>query len=109
MNKIVQVDIEDIVFDPEEVGEMLTNCLKRPRKVRLAGACDAGGVLIVSFEDSEERSESAIVLAPFPELGADEIASEITLRYQKGFTLRSSFRSGDVLWGFYEYNKLRKA
>ena len=109
MNKIVQVDIEDIVFDPEEVGNMLTNCLKRPRKVRLAGACDADGILVVSFEDSEERSESKIVLAPFAELGADDIASEISLRYQKGFTLRSSFRAGNTLWGLYEYNKPPKA
>ncbi|OQA86172.1 MAG: hypothetical protein BWY31_01508 [Lentisphaerae bacterium ADurb.Bin242] len=109
MNKIVQVDIEDIIFDPEDVGSMLTNCLKRPRKVRLAGACDTGGILVVSFEDSPERSESQIVLAPFPEPGADEIASEISMRYQKGFTLRSSFRAGDSLWGLFEYNKPPKA
>lgn len=109
MNKIVQVDIEDIVFDPEDIGNMLTNCLKRPHKVRLAGACDAGGILVVSFEDSPERSDSKIVLAPFQDPGVDDIATEISLRYQKGYSLRSSFRAGDSLWGLFEYADPSKA
>ena len=49
MNKIVQINIDDIVIDPEAISEMLTECLKRRRMVRLAGACDIGGVLIASF------------------------------------------------------------
>ena len=55
MNKIVQINVDDIVIDPEAMSDMLTECLKRRRMVRLAGACDIGGVLIASFEDSPVR------------------------------------------------------
>lgn len=43
MNKIVQINVDDIVIDPEAMSDMLTECLKRRRMVRLAGACDIGG------------------------------------------------------------------
>ena len=38
MIKIVRIPFDDILFDPEEVGEMLTACQRRQRKMRLAGA-----------------------------------------------------------------------
>ena len=34
MNKIVQINVDDIVIDPEAMSDMLTECLKRRRMVR---------------------------------------------------------------------------
>ena len=72
MNKIVRVAIDDILFDPEEISEMLTECLHRHRKMRLAGACGLRDVLIVSFEETSVRQDSRLVLAPFRGPGPDE-------------------------------------
>lgn len=102
MNKIVQINIDDIVLDPEAMGEMLTDCLKRRRMVRLAGACDIGGMLIVSFEDSPVRVKSELVFAPFADTSCDGVSSEISSRYTSGFSLRSSFRHVDAVWGLFE-------
>ena len=102
MNKIVQLNIDDIVFDPEAMGEMLTDCLKRRRIVRLAGACDIGGILIISFEDSPVRIKSELIFAPFADASCDGVSSEISTRYASGFSLRSSFRHGDTIWGLFE-------
>lgn len=102
MTKIVQVAIDDILFDPEGISEMLTDCLSRQRKVRLAGACAVDDILIVSFEDCSRRRESRIVLAPFSSDGAENMIGEIVQRYENGFSLRSSFMAGDRLWGMFE-------
>ena len=105
MNKIVQINIDDIVIDPQSMGEMLTDCLKRKRTVRLAGACDIGGMLVVSFEDSPARVKSEFVFAPFADVSCDGVSAEISSRYTAGFSLRSSFRSGDTVWGLFEFSK----
>lgn len=102
MNKIVRVAIDDILFDPEEISEMLTDCLYRHRKMRLAGACGLRDVLIVSFEETSVRQDSRLVLAPFRGPGPDDISAEITQRYERGFSLRSSFRAGDRVWALFE-------
>ena len=78
MNKIVQINVDDIVIDPEAMSDMLTECLKRRRMVRLAGACDIGGVLIASFEDSPVRVKSEFVFAPFMDASCDVMAMVVT-------------------------------
>ena len=105
MNKIVQLDIDDIVLDPAAMGEMLTDCLKRRRMVALAGACDIGGMLIVSFEDAPVRVKSEIVFAPFSDTSSDGVSAEIVSRYNSGFSLRASFRHGETVWGLFEHSE----
>lgn len=107
MNKIVQINVDDIVIDPEAMSDMLTECLKRRRMVRLAGACDIGGVLIASFEDSPVRVKSEFVFAPFMDASCDGVSAEICSRYNSGFSLRASFRSGDTVWGLFERTELK--
>lgn len=102
MIKIVRVPFDDILFDPEEVGEMLTRCQRRHRKMRFAGAGASDQVLFVLFEETACPSESRIVLAPFKNAGSDEISAEITERYEHGYTLRSSFRIQSRSWAVYE-------
>ncbi|MBO4647783.1 MAG: hypothetical protein J5806_06455 [Lentisphaeria bacterium] len=102
MTKIVRIPFDDILFDPEEVGGLLTGCQRRRRKMRLAGAGTADDVLIVLFEDSAFAADSEIVLAPFRGQGPDEVAAEIQDRYEHGYTLRSSFRIRKQTWALYE-------
>ena len=102
MTKIVRVPFDDILFDPESVGEMLTGCQRRQRKMRYAGACAADELLIVLFEEVPFRSESRLVLAPLRSAGADEVSAEILDRYEHGYTLRSSFRIRKQVWALFE-------
>ena len=102
MIKFVRVPFDDILFDPEEVGEMLTACQRRQRKMRFAGAAAGDRSLVVLFEDAVVRPDTEIVLAPLKNTAPDELSAEISERYEHGFTLRSSFRIRDKAWALYE-------
>ena len=102
MTKIVRISFDDILFDPEQVGDLLTGCQQRHRKMCFAGACASDDVLIVLFEEVQFRSESKIVLAPFRSADPDEISAEIQERYEHGYTLRSSFSMKSRTWAIYE-------
>ena len=102
MIKIVRVPFDDILFDPEEVGEMLTACQRRQRKMRFAGAAAGDRTLVVLFEDASVRPDTEIVLAPLKNTGSDEMSAELSERYEHGFTLRSSFRIRDKVWALFE-------
>ena len=102
MIKIVRVPFDDILFDPEEAGEMLTGCQRRQRKMRLAGAAAADRSLVVLFEDTAVRPDTEIVIAPLKNTGSDEVSAEISDRYEHGFTLRSTFRIRDKVWALFE-------
>ncbi|MBQ9336211.1 MAG: hypothetical protein IJS14_02800 [Lentisphaeria bacterium] len=105
MIKIVRVPFDDILFDPEEAGEMLTACQRRQRKMRLAGAAAADRALAVLFEDTAVRSDTEIVLAPLKNTASDELTAEISERYEHGFTLRCSFRIRDKVWALFELSR----
>ena len=102
MLKQVRVSFDDIVFDPEEVGDMLTACMKRQRKMRFVGAAAAEKCLIVLFEESPVKSESKLVLAPLKSPDPEEISAEISLRFERNYLLRSAFRIQSKLWALYE-------
>lgn len=102
MLKQVRVSFDDILFDPDEVGDMLTACMKRQHKMRFVGAAAAEKVLIALFEDSPTRSASKLVLAPFKSADPEEIAAEISLRFERNYLLRSSFRIQSRFWALYE-------
>ena len=101
MNKLVQIDKDDIILDPEGIGEMLTGCLKRKKACVLAGSCEIFSTLIVSFESSESRCKGRIVIAPIDGEGPEEVCGSIARRYADGFSLRSSFHVNDSLWGIF--------
>lgn len=102
MLKQVRVPFDDIVFDPDEVGEMLTACMRRQRKMRFVGAAAAEKCLIVLFEDSPVKSETELVLAPFNSPDPEEVSAEISQRFERNYLLRASFRIQSKFWALYE-------
>ena len=86
MNKLVQINKEDIILDPEGIGEMLTGCLKRKKACVLAGSCEVFSTLIVSFEPSGSRCKGRIIIAPIDGEGAEEVCGSIARRYADGFS-----------------------
>lgn len=101
MNKLVQINKDDIILDAEGMGEMLTSCLRRKKICILAGVCETYSTLIVSFEPSHERCKAKIFLAPIGGEGPEGICAEIAQRYAFGFSLRGSFHVNDALWGLF--------
>lgn len=106
MNKIVHIAKEDVIFDPESVGKMLTSVMRRKHSCTLAGCCEVESTLIVSFEPALEAPHYTIVLSPVKGEGADEVSAAISTRSASGFILRGSFHVGEEeLWGLFEYHK----
>lgn len=105
MNKIVQVAKEDVIFDPESIGNMLTSVMRRKHTMILAGCCEVESTLIVSYEPTEEIPSFEVVLAPVKGEGADEVSAVLAARSVSGFVLRGSFHIGEKLWGLFEYRK----
>ena len=101
MNKLVQINKEDIILDADGIGEMLTKCFKRKKICILAGACESYSTLIVSFEPAEVRCKGKIILSPIAGEGPEEICGSIAQRFADGFSLRSSFHIEDSLWGIF--------
>jgi len=102
MTKTVRIAFDEILIDPEAVGEMLTGCQQRHRKMKLVGACASDEVLFVLFEEVPFRSESRLVLAPLRAVDPDGIGAEILDRYEHGYALRSSFRIRKQIWALFE-------
>ena len=102
MLKVVRLPFDDILFDPEAAGEMLTACMRRQRKMRYAGACAADDELIVLFEEVPFQSDSRLVLAPLSNFDPEGIIAEISDRYEHEHTLRTSFRINRQTWALFE-------
>lgn len=102
MLKQVRLSFDDILFDPEEASDLLTNCMCRRRKMRFVGAGAADNVLIALFEDTITGSDSKLVLAPFKSSDPDTVGMEISERYERNYLLRSSFRIKSRVWALYE-------
>ena len=106
--KIVRIEVEDILFDPEEVSGMLMSACSRNGVSRFAaGLCDSGdGSLVIPLEIVREgfpRPES-YCFAPFPDASFEGVSAELQIRHVHGLSLVGTFRLSDgedMLWGLY--------
>ena len=106
--KIVRIEAEEILFDPNEQSEMLTHaCTRKGSARRVTGVCDSGnGTLILPLELAEPDETIPIFyrFAPLPDFSFDGIASELQSRHAHGLSLIGTFRIGtdpQSLWGLY--------
>ena len=106
--KIVRIEVEDILFDPEEASKMLTEACSRNGISRFAaGLCDSGdGTLVIPLETA--RTGTAIPesyrFAPLPDSSFEGISAELQIRHAHGLSLVGTFRLCDgnnLLWGLY--------
>ena len=106
--KIVRIEVEDILFDPEEASRMLTEACRRNGIRRFAaGLCDSGdGSLVIPLETVREEQiiPESYRFAPLPDASFEGVSAELQIRHVHGLSLVGTFRlnSGQyLLWGLY--------
>ena len=104
--KIVGIEIEDILFDPDSESDMITKaCFRNGVVRRLTGICDSGdGTIILPLETVKNDVEVPLSyrFAPLPDTSFEGVAAELQVRHAHGLSLLGTFRVDDhTLWGIY--------
>lgn len=104
--KIVRIEVEDIIFDPDAQSLMLKNACSRNGTIRkVAGICDSGdGTIVLSLELAVEGDKIPIGyrFAPLPDTSFEGVAAELQVRHAHGLSLTGTFRLDDkTIWGLY--------
>lgn len=103
MIRFIPVTENDLLTDPEEVGEMLAKAVRRKIPMRLAsfGAIGGGSYLAVLEEIAEPGPAMEFVFSPFSDATFDGVAAEIETRYESGYETRAVFEVDHLLWGLF--------
>jgi len=101
MNKILKLNISDIIIDPARESEMITKACNRKVKMEVAGICQSGDYLLIALEESDKTKSQIYILAPFNSLNVDEISTEITTRYFAGFSTIGGFDLKNEKWALF--------
>lgn len=105
MIRIVTIDKNDILNDPEDAGNLLTHTVKRKIPMQFMGlnADPDSPVLTIFLEKTEtdEPEPAKFVFSPLDSAADDEIAALVSQRYEAGFSTLAVFRIADSLWGLF--------
>ncbi len=103
MHKIVKINVKDIIFDPENAGNILTKACSRRIPMHPTGLCDCDGVLLIPLEDllNERIRPIRYYFAKFPDRTEASIETEMYTRYLAEMSFIGSFRRDEELWGLY--------
>ena len=106
--KIVRIEVEEILFDPDEESKMLTNaCFRNGISRRITGVCDSGdGTIVLPMETvgTGDSVPARYRFAPLPDSSFEGVAAELQIRHTHGFSLLGTFRIDDqTLWGLYAW------
>ena len=104
--KIVRVEAEEILFDPDVQSRMLASACSRNGVIRkVAGICDSGdGTIVLALElvDNNDKIPVGYRCAPLPDASFEGVAAELQIRHSHGLSLIGTFRLDDkTLWGLY--------
>ena len=101
MNKIIKININDILIDPAGESEMITKACSRNHKMNVTGLAQVNDIIIVVCENSKTDLLKKYVLAPMESLNIDEIETEISTRFFSGFSFIGSFLLKSKIWALY--------
>ena len=101
MNKILKININDIIIDPARESEMITKACNRTIKMHLTGICQSGETLILIMEKDELNPPMTYILAPLNAANIDDITSEISSRYFAGFSTIGGFDLKSEKWALF--------
>lgn len=104
--KIVRIEVEDILFDPDNESLMLTKaCFRNGIVRRITGVCDSGdGTIVLPLElvSNDVEVPLSYRFAPLPDSSFEGVAAELQVRHAHGLSLLGTFRGDDqTLWGVY--------
>ena len=105
MNKIIKINIDDIIIDPAAESKMISDACMRQIHRHVTGICQCGETLLIICEKDEKKQQHKYVIAPFDSINIDEITAEISTRYFAGFTMLGAFDIKNTKWALFENNR----
>lgn len=103
MNKILKININDIIIDPARESDMISDACMRQIKMHVTGICQCGDALLIILEKEKEQQTCRYVLAPFDSVNIDELTAEISARYFAGFTMLGGFDIKKTKWALFKH------
>ena len=104
MNKILKINLKDIIYDYREASEIVNKACNRLVSMEVKGGFIKGNDVILLLEekfDDKNDNYKKYIIAPFSGLSEDAVTAEITSRYFAGFTTILCFESEDKAWGLF--------
>ena len=104
MNKILKVNIKDILYDYRQASKIVCKACNRQTPMEVKGGFLNGSNVILCLEqkyDYERDSYKNYIFSSFPGLDEDSITAEITSRYYAGFTTILCFEVQNKIWGLF--------
>ncbi len=105
MNRILKVNIREILIDAGDVSRMLSQACARKNRMKITGVCQVDEQLLFCLEPDDFGEALNYVLAPFPSSNEDEMTGEIENRFHAGFSTLGDFCIGTRKWGFFSTGK----
>ncbi len=111
MNKILKINISDIIIDPARESEMITNACIRSIHMRPTGVCQFGDAILIvmekcNSENYDSKQNYIYTLAPLNSANLDEVIAEISSRYFAGFSILGGFDVKNEKWALFEKKDL---
>ena len=104
-NRMTKVSINDLIINPEEESQMITNACHHEIPMKVSGICQVGDNLVIAMEKRMEQDDVEYLFAPFESTNIDEIMTEIGIRYFSGFSIIGGFDVKLQKWALYEFKK----
>lgn len=104
MNKILKINIDDIIFDYREASDIINKACTRNEGFEVKCAFKRGKIVFVCLEEIDCFKTEKIVDYVFSKISNDndeEIIAEIDYRYRYGFSTFGVFEIYDNLWALF--------
>lgn len=100
MNKIIKVQIADIVLDYRQASDFVNEaCWRGGKYCHVVGLCEYNDSLILSLEEIPDKIEH--VFSEIPSKSEEDLIAEIRSRYFSGFSLIGDFDCNGKKWGLF--------
>ena len=103
MIRIISIEKDDILNDPEDAAKILSRAMARKIPMRFMGIHapqDAPAVMVLA-EECEQSRPLDFIFSPIEADSDDEIIALITHRYEAGYCTLATFRIDDMTWGLF--------
>lgn len=103
MIRVISIEKNDIINDPEDAAELLTHATKRKIPMQFMGLHDdpVNPVLTVFMEEAAESAPVEFVFSCVEATATDDIIALVNQRYEAGYATLATFRIAESIWGLF--------
>lgn len=107
MNKIIKINIKDIIYDHKQASEIINTACIRSNLFTVKGAFKQDQNILLCLEGvtKDDLEYKSYLFAQIEDCSEDGIIAEINSRYRYGFTTISCFEINDQVWGLFAEQK----